>query len=347
VDVRRLTVDELGGLVAEARAHEELSATAGVAAAIVAGTASEDETRALAAGVATLPCVLLAEPGAVADLAPIVDALPDETDLDAILANVERTPLAAVALALLVRGSDTRTIEAGLLAESTTYSMLQAGPEFATWRNGRQRRPRPTHDPVVLTERRGGTLTVTLNRPQVHNAFSSAMRDGLAEALMLAAIDPTIVEVVLTGVGPSFSSGGDLDEFGTFPDPVTSHLVRLTRSPARLLASVADRVVTHLHGACMGAGIELAAFGQRVVAEPNTQIALPELALGLVPGAGGTVSLPRRVGRHRTALLALTAQPIDATTALAWGLVDGIEPTEELIATSAAPRRRRPRSSGR
>jgi enoyl-CoA hydratase/carnithine racemase len=76
----------------------------------------------------------------------------------------------------------------------------------------------------------------------------------------------------------------------------------------------------------MGAGIELAAFGRVVVAEPDTMIALPELALGLVPGAGGTVSLPRRIGRHRTALLALTAQPIEATTALAWGLVDRIEP---------------------
>jgi enoyl-CoA hydratase/carnithine racemase len=326
VDVRRLSVDELGGLVAEARAHEELSATAGVAAAIIGGTANEDETRALAAGVTTIPCVLLAEPGSAAGLEPIVDALAGEAALDAILANVERTPLAAVALALLLRGSDTRTIEAGLLAESTTYSMLQAGPEFGSWRSRRQRQPRPTPDPVVLSQRRGGTLTLTLNRPQVHNAFSSAMRDGLAEALALVAIDPTIVEVVLTGAGPSFSSGGDLDEFGTFPDPAVSHLVRLTRSPARLLAGVADRVVTHLHGACMGAGIELAAFGREVVAEADTVIALPELALGLVPGAGGTVSLPRRIGRHRTALLALTAEPIDAATALAWGLVDRIEP---------------------
>ena len=173
MDVRRLTVSELGGLVAGGRAHEELSGTAGVAAAVIAGTAGRDETRALAAGVTTIPCVLLAEPESAAGLEPIVDALPGEAGLDAILANVERNPLAAVALALLLRDSERRPIEAGLLAESTTYSMLQAGPEFATWRASRRRRPRPTSDPVVLIDRRGSTLTVTLNRPKVHNAFSS------------------------------------------------------------------------------------------------------------------------------------------------------------------------------
>ena len=74
----------------------------------------------------------------------------------------------------------------------------------------------------------------------------------------------------------------------------------------------------------MGSGIELAAFAHRVVAHPDTRIALPELGLGLVPGAGGTVSVTRRIGRHRTMLLALSPEPIDATTARSWGLVDEI-----------------------
>jgi enoyl-CoA hydratase/carnithine racemase len=75
----------------------------------------------------------------------------------------------------------------------------------------------------------------------------------------------------------------------------------------------------------MGAGAELPAFAGRVVAHPATRFALPELSLGLVPGAGGTVSLPRRIGRHRTALLGLTGTPINATTAFEWGLVDAID----------------------
>jgi enoyl-CoA hydratase/carnithine racemase len=74
----------------------------------------------------------------------------------------------------------------------------------------------------------------------------------------------------------------------------------------------------------MGAGIELPAYAQRITAAPGTIISLPEIALGLVPGAGGTVSLPRRIGRQRTAWLGLTGARIDAVTALEWGLIDAI-----------------------
>jgi enoyl-CoA hydratase/carnithine racemase len=177
--------------------------------------------------------------------------------------------------------------------------------------------------PPVLVERMGGTLTVTLNRPQRHNAFSRGMRDGLLEALEVARLDPG-VRVELQGTGPSFCSGGDLAEFGSATDPAAAHLVRLQASVARVLAGLSDRVTVHLHGACMGAGIELPAFVGHVTAAPDSRIALPELRLGLIPGAGGTVSLPHRIGRQRTARLALSGEVIDAPTALAWGLVDEV-----------------------
>jgi enoyl-CoA hydratase/carnithine racemase len=99
-----------------------------------------------------------------------------------------------------------------------------------------------------------------------------------------------VTAVHLRGAGPSFCSGGDLDEFGTRSDPPSAHLLRLLRSPARSLAAVSDRVTAHLHGDAVGSGIELAAFAGRVVADPSTRIALPEVGLGLIPGAGGTVS---------------------------------------------------------
>ena len=126
--------------------------------------------------------------------------------------------------------------------------------------------------------------------------------------LRLALADPDL-RVVLSGTGPSFSSGGELSEFGTFPDPVTAHLVRLTRSAARLLARIGARVDAHVHGACLGAGVELAAFAGRVVASRDAVFGLPELSFGLVPGAGGTASLPPRdratthgtVGAHNAA----------------------------------------------
>ncbi|HEX3334643.1 MAG TPA: enoyl-CoA hydratase/isomerase family protein, partial [Acidimicrobiales bacterium] len=81
---------------------------------------------------------------------------------------------------------------------------------------------------------------------------------------------------------------------------------------------------SYLHGACMGSGIELAAFTDWVIAAEDTQIALPEIGLGLIPGAGGTISLPRRIGRLRTAWLAFSGCAIDAPTAQSWGLVDEI-----------------------
>jgi hypothetical protein len=245
---------------------------------------------------------------------PFVDVVGDE----GLAAAVDAAPLAATALALLLRGAG------GLVAESTTYSMLQAGPEFAAWRSARAPRDRPPETDPVRVERVGDELAITLDRPRVRNALNTAMRDRLVEALGLAVVDPAL-RVVLRGAGPAFCAGGDLDEFGRRPDPVTAHLVRLARSPAALLDRVGDRVTAHLHGACYGAGIELPAFAARVVAAPDTRIALPELGLGLVPGAGGTVSLPRRIGRHRTMWLALTGTPIDAGTALAWGLVDAVD----------------------
>ena len=150
------------------------------------------------------------------------------------------------------------------------------------------------------------------------------MRDALVDALAAAAADPGL-RVEIDGAGPSFCSGGDLAEFGSVPDAATAHRLRLRRSAGRALAAVAERVVVRVHGACVGAGVELPAFAGRVIARRDATFRLPEVAMGLVPGAGGTVSLPRRIGRQRTALLALTGAPIDAATAQQWGLVDEVE----------------------
>ena len=91
-----------------------------------------------------------------------------------------------------------------------------------------------------------------------------------------------------------------------------------------LVARLAGRIRAEVHGACLGAGVELPAFADRVVAEEDSFFGLPEVGLGLIPGAGGTVSLPRRIGRQRTAWLGLSGQRLDARTALDWGLVDEV-----------------------
>lgn len=243
--------------------------------------------------------------------------------VEAVVATVAAQPLAAVALAQVLRGSETRSLDDGLLLESAVYSTLQAGPEFARWRASRPVRSRPPEvGPAVDVTRQGDRLEVTLARPHVRNALNTAMRDALTDAFRLVAVDDSLREVHLYGAGPSFCAGGDLDEFGSFPDPATAHAVRLVQSAGRAIAAVANRVTAHLHGACVGSGIEVPAFAGTVVAGPDTVIALPEVGLGLIPGAGGTVSLPRRIGRHRAARLALTGERLDAATALAWGITD-------------------------
>jgi len=278
---------------------------------------------------ATMPAVVVAvltDPaGRCPDWADVVVG-PGGATLGAVAATVGDCPMASATLAVLLRTGRHRSLAEGLVAESTAYGLLQGGPEFARWR---ARHPvRPRQDPAgaaVLVARHGHELAITLDRPHVHNAFDAAMRDELLAALQVAAADPTVAAVVLRGSGRSFCSGGDLDEFGSRPDPVTAHLVRLQRNAGRAMAAVADRTTVHIHGWTVGSGIELAAFAHRVVTRPDVRIALPEVRLGLIPGAGGTVSLPARIGRHATMLLALGLTSIDAGTALDWGLADEVE----------------------
>ncbi|MGH8453093.1 MAG: enoyl-CoA hydratase/isomerase family protein, partial [Nevskiales bacterium] len=90
------------------------------------------------------------------------------------------------------------------------------------------------------------------------------------------------------------------------------------------LAQCAERVEFHVHGACIGSGVELPAFGQRVTASKDTFLHMPELEFGLLPGGGGCVSIPRRIGRQRTAWWVLSGKRINTKTALEWGLVDEI-----------------------
>jgi enoyl-CoA hydratase/carnithine racemase len=279
-----------------------------------------------------LPCPTLAFcgeplPGDLREWAGRFDVVvEDPDDLATIAETVHTHPLASMHLVQLLRQGESLDVPQALLAESWVYSTLQGGPEFAAWRASRGAPPglAPHPEPAVTVERFGRTLALTFNRPAKHNAFSSEIRDGLVEALRPALVDRGIEEIVVRGHGPSFCSGGDLDEFGTLPDPATAHAIRATRNAALLVHDLADRIRFELHGACIGAGMELPAFARRVVAREDAFFQLPEVRLGLVPGAGGTASIPRRIGRQRTAWLALTARRIDAPTAQQWGLVDEV-----------------------
>ena len=284
---------------------------------------------ALVAVLATLPCPVLGLGAHAArlpqELLAALDVVLDNAgDLPPVLRNIQAHPLAAATLVQLLRHNATAGIDAGLLAESLAFGLLQASADF---RGYLATQPAPQScgeaDPLKL-ERIGAQLNITLTHAHRRNAWSATMRDAFYQALLLLASDPGIAKAVVRGDGDCFCSGGDLSEFGLAVDAAQAHLVRASRPVARLLAQLAPRLEFHVHRACIGSGIELPAFAGRLVASADTYFQLPEIGMGLIPGAGGTVSITRRIGRQRTAWLALSGKRIKAAQALAWGLIDAI-----------------------
>lgn len=331
--VRRCPVDEAVDLLAAPDATESLSLAHGVAALVVEG-ADEWPEHALTDRqqrvLEWLPCVTVAPTAGpswrrfdvVADEGTDAGVGPDE-----LVASITASPEASTALVRLVRAARRSDPLTGLWAESVTYGLLQAGTEFAAWQAARS--PADPGPPgTVRVERSARGVEVILDRPGRHNALDVGLRDDLVDVLRAVAAGGDDEPVVLSGRGPSFCSGGDLGEFGSFPDPVAAHLIRSARLPARAVLDVRHRLTVEVHGACVGAGVELAAFAARVVADPSATFRLPEVGMGLVPGSGGTWSLTRRIGAQRTNWLALSGASIGVALAERWGLVDAVSPAK-------------------
>ena len=315
-----LSPTALDDLLATPTAHSDLSVMRGRATVAVDCSSALPDTGTLLA-LRNLPIVTVGV-GGHHEAFDVVVA--DEREHASLTAAVEANPQAAVTLVHVLRMGDTLPPLDALVAESLAYSTLQGGAEFARWlasRGARVRRPEP--EPPIDISRDGDRLRIVLNRPRVHNLYNAAMRDALVDALVVATADPRL-RVEISGAGRSFCAGGDLAEFGSVSDAATAHLIRSTANAAPYLLALADRLTVEAHGACVGAGIELAAFANQLHAADNAFFQLPEVSMGLIPGAGGTVSIVHRIGRQRTAWMALTGARIDATTGLAWGLIDSI-----------------------
>lgn len=242
------------------------------------------------------------------------------------LADAAReNPLAATFAARVLRLTAKLAFDDALTVESLAYSALLGGSEFARW-HGPDNDASPPPDPVdpVRIERNGDRLTLTLDDADTYNAMSAAMRDALYEALANALDDPSAPDVLLRGAGRCFSTGGALAEFGTAHDLAEAHAVRTLHSCARALDALGARASAYLHGACVGSGIEIPAAAHRRIAAPDAWFQLPELTMGLIPGAGGTVTIARAIGRHRTMWMLLSGKRIGAAQALDWGLVHAI-----------------------
>jgi enoyl-CoA hydratase/carnithine racemase len=288
------------------------------------------ELHALPADAAALRAWFRELPCPAIGLGPLSETLTDttagdEAEAQMLADGIRRAPLAAATFAQLLRVNEHLPLSEALTAESLAYATLQGGPEFRRWLSAQEPAkvvPNKDPGPAVLMRRIDDTLTLELNRPSTHNAMSVEMRDALVEALTLVLMDASIRRLHISGLGKCFSTGGELAEFGTVPDPATAHLVRSLALPGRLLAACADRAEAELHGACIGSGIEFPAFAARVAARSGSWFQLPELSMGLIPGAGGCVSIARRIGRQRCAWMVFSGRRIDTLRAKAWGLVD-------------------------
>lgn len=243
---------------------------------------------------------------------------------EAVLRSVVAQPTAARVVTQLLRFLAYLPDEEALTAESLAYATLQGSASHRNWIAARPAELAiPGQGRVALT-REDEVLTITLDRAEAGNAIDRAMRDALHEAFALANADTSIKQVILKGNGRSFSLGAELAEFGTTIDPAAAHAIRCLTLPAREAIWCRDRLVAHIDGACIGAGLELAAFAARISATRRAWFQLPELAMGILPGAGGCVSLGRRIGRQRTLLMILSGRRLGAREALEWGLVDAL-----------------------
>ena len=185
---------------------------------------------------------------------------------------------------------------------------------------------------LVQLERRGPIALVTVNRPDKHNALNGEVRCALLGALSAAAGDHQVRVVVLTGAGAkSFVSGADIAEMAG-RTPVAQRRVMAGPSVYETIWRLTKPVIAAINGYCFGGGLELALASDIRVASTSARFGQPEIALGLIPGGGGTQRLPRLVGSGAAARMILTGDPIDAAEAHRIGLVDELAPPDELIA---------------
>ena len=185
---------------------------------------------------------------------------------------------------------------------------------------------------TIIFEVDRGIARISLNRPEVLNAYSIQMRDDLYEAIAAIADDPEVRVVIIAGAGErAFCAGADLTEFGTAPSRVIARQVRWSREVWGTLLSLRVPTIGALHGYVLGSGLEIALCCDLRIAAEDAQLGLPETSLGFIPAAGGTQTLPRVVGLSGALEILLTAQRIDARRAYEMRLVHEVVPRERLL----------------
>src|SRR5690606_16018849 len=236
-------------------------------------------------------------------------------------------------------------VKTSLLGKNRTVTHIT--PDRPAGLHLRRRHPMAERAPhgAVASQRHDGILVLTIDNPPV-NALSADVRRGLADAIQAAQDDASVRAVLLVGAGRNFIAGADIREFGKPPQPPALPDV------CNAIEASAKPVVAALHGAALGGGLEIALAAHYRIALPGARLGLPEVNLGLLPGAGGTQRAPRLAGAAAALDLMLSGRHASAEEALSLGLVDrldsgadalaaGLAYARELLAQGAAPRRTR------
>ncbi|MGH8298408.1 MAG: enoyl-CoA hydratase-related protein [Steroidobacteraceae bacterium] len=186
----------------------------------------------------------------------------------------------------------------------------------------------------VMVTRRGHVCEVRLNRPEKRNALTSGMYASLLEAFTEAQRDDEIRVLLLSGEGACFTAGNDLKDFLNAPAVAPDNVIpRFLRA----LSGFSKVLIAAVHGPTVGIGATLLLHCDLVIAAArSTKLIMPFVQLGLVPEAGSTLLLARLIGHQRAAEVFLLGEPLDATTAKEWGLVNRVVDDEALMAQARA-----------
>ncbi len=183
---------------------------------------------------------------------------------------------------------------------------------------------------TIRYEKDGGVARLTLNRPDVLNAIDLHMRDELWTACEAFRDDPDARVLILRGEGRAFSAGADISEFGTAPSYVVARRARRERDLWGLMLHLPKPLIAAVHGFALGAGCEMSLLCDLRVASDDASFGLPEVALGYIPSAGGTQTLPRTIPPGVAMQMVLTGDPIDAQEAYRLQLVHRVVARDQL-----------------
>ena len=185
---------------------------------------------------------------------------------------------------------------------------------------------------TVLYSKHGPVAHIVLNRPESINAFDFRMRDELSEVMEAVRDDPEVRVAVLRGAGErGFCAGADLREFGTAPSTAIARQARWQRDIWGQLLGLEKPLIAALHGQVLGSGVEIACLCDIRIASEDAVFGMPEVALGMIPAAGGTQTVPRMTGTGRALEMLLTNRRVTALEALRLGLVHRLVPKEVLV----------------